>query len=87
LYQEPLERTLEYLCLSMNKDQVVNASIDGEEEGGVRRALIPGHLLSANHWFDKLMKERLRDQLEHDFEMEVANFAANYRAEIDALFP
>jgi hypothetical protein len=41
----------------MNKDQVVNASIDGEEEGeeegGVRRALIPGHLLNATHWFDK----------------------------------
>jgi hypothetical protein len=51
IYQEPLERTLEYLGLSMSKDQVVNTSIDGEE--GVRRALIPGHLLNANHWFDK----------------------------------
>jgi hypothetical protein len=51
IYQEPLERTLEYLGLSMSKDQVVNTSIDGEE--AVRRALIPGHLLNAKHWFDK----------------------------------
>jgi hypothetical protein len=51
IYQEPLERALEYLGLSMSKDQVVNTSIDGDE--GVKRALIPGHLLNANHWFDK----------------------------------
>jgi hypothetical protein len=50
IYQEPLERALEYLGLSMSKDQVVNTSIDGE---AVRRALIPGHLLNANYWFDK----------------------------------
>jgi hypothetical protein len=50
IYQEPLERVLEYLGLSMSKDRVVNASIDGE---GVRRALIPGQLLNANHWFNK----------------------------------
>jgi len=50
IYQEPLERVLEYLGLSMSKDQVVNTSIDGE---GVKRALIPGHLLNANHWFNK----------------------------------
>jgi hypothetical protein len=51
IYQEPLERTLEYLCLSMSKDQVVNTSIDGEE--GVKRALIPGHLLNAYLFFYK----------------------------------
>jgi hypothetical protein len=56
IYQEPLERTLEYLGLSMSKDQVVNTSIDGEE--GVKRALIPGHLLNANHWFHKYTESR-----------------------------
>jgi hypothetical protein len=50
IYQEPLERTLEYLGLSMSKDQVVNTSIDGE---AIKRALIPGHLLNAEVWFDK----------------------------------
>jgi hypothetical protein len=52
IYQEPLERTLEYLGLSMSKDQVVNTSINGE---AVRRALIPGHLLNAIHWFQQMM--------------------------------
>jgi hypothetical protein len=33
---------MDYLGLSMNKEQVVNTIIDGE---GVKRALIPGHLL------------------------------------------
>jgi hypothetical protein len=52
-----LERTLEYLGLSMSKDQVCNTSIDGET---VKRALIPGHLLNANHWFEKVKKEASR---------------------------
>jgi hypothetical protein len=50
IYQEPLERVLEYLGMSMNKDQVVNASIDGE---AVKRALIPFDVLNAEVWFIK----------------------------------
>jgi hypothetical protein len=38
----------------MSQDQVVNTSFDGEGEGGGdKRARIPGHLLNANHWFNK----------------------------------
>jgi hypothetical protein len=50
IYQEPMERVLEYMGLSMNADQVVNASIDGE---GIKRALIPFHVLNAKRWFRK----------------------------------
>jgi hypothetical protein len=53
IYQEPMERVLEYMGLSMNADQVVNASIDGEEPGCIKRALIPFHVLSAKLWFRK----------------------------------
>jgi hypothetical protein len=49
IYQEPLERALEYLGLSMHKDQAVNTSIDGTER---KRALIPGHVLNAKLWYD-----------------------------------
>jgi ankyrin repeat protein len=54
IYQEPLERVLEYLGMSMHKDQVVNASIDG---GGVKRALIPFHVLNAEVWHNKYQQE------------------------------
>jgi hypothetical protein len=76
IYQEPLERTLEYLGLSMTRDQVANMSIDGE---AVRRALIPSHLLNAKHWFDKFKKEKLRDRLREE--------SAQLQAKIAAVFP
>jgi hypothetical protein len=50
IFQEPLERVLEYMGMSMDIDQVVNASIDVE---GKRRALIPGNVLEANHWYEQ----------------------------------
>jgi hypothetical protein len=50
IYQEPLERVLEYMGLSMHKDQVVNASITGE---GTKRALLPYQVLNAGVWYSK----------------------------------
>jgi hypothetical protein len=49
LYQEPLERVLQYLGLSMDADQVVNSSLD--DDHNVRRVLLPNCAHNANHWF------------------------------------
>ena len=49
LYQEPLERVLQYLGLSMHTDQVVNNSLDDAD--GVRRVLLPNCARNAKHWF------------------------------------
>jgi hypothetical protein len=54
---KPLELLFGYLGLSLIKDQIVNKSIDRVGEGGIKRALIPGHLLNAKHWFDKVRFE------------------------------
>jgi hypothetical protein len=77
IYQESLERTLAYLGLSMSKDQVINASIDGGE--GVKRALIPGHLLNANHWSDKdkSLTDKERLLTDRTYELEVCRQRAS----------
>jgi hypothetical protein len=74
IYQEPLERTLEYLGLSMSKDRVVNTSIDGE---AVRRALIPGHLLNANHWFQQMMKKKKKKARRDELRAKVATLRSD----------
>jgi hypothetical protein len=65
IYQEPLERVLEYMGLSMKKDQVVNASIDGTER---KRALIPFHVLNAKHWYNRSYKRRRQHDLQRKIE-------------------
>jgi hypothetical protein len=47
---------LEYMGLSMDIDQVVNESIDGDTK---RRALLPGNVLEANHWHEEYTWEFL----------------------------
>jgi hypothetical protein len=49
--QEPMERVLEYLGMSMNKDQIVNTSIDGEDDA--RRVLKRGDWRSAELWYTR----------------------------------
>jgi hypothetical protein len=56
IYQEPLERALEYMGMSMNKNQTVNTSIDG----GKRRVLIPGQPRSAKYWHHRYFLFKLR---------------------------
>jgi ankyrin repeat protein len=57
IYQEPLERVLQYMGLSMDIDQVVNRSIDGDTK---RRALLPGNVLEANHWHEEYTRAASR---------------------------
>jgi hypothetical protein len=73
IYQEPLERVLEYMGLSMYKDQVVNRSIDGDCK---RRALRPGNVLEANHWHEQhTWAVRVREMAQMKGEMEAARRA------------
>jgi hypothetical protein len=85
IYQEPLERVLEYMGLSMSKNQAVNTSIDGQGGGGVKRALIPGHLPNANHWFDKYQhhSETLQAESEQNKEGEHALSLAPLNVSVD----
>jgi hypothetical protein len=75
IYQEPLERVLEYMGLSMKKDQVVNASIDGTER---KRALIPFHVLNAKHWYDQLGWEHRRVREKDELKELQANIDAGF---------
>jgi hypothetical protein len=56
LDNRPLEQVLLYLGMSMDKDQTVNTSIDGET---VMRALIPGHPPNANLWYKLYKRVRI----------------------------
>jgi hypothetical protein len=52
LYQEPLERALQYLGLSMAADQVVNDSLDAGVRH-VRRVLLPNCTRNADYWLQQ----------------------------------
>jgi ankyrin repeat protein len=59
LYQEPLERVLQYLGLSMEADQVVNGSLD-DDDRDFRRVLLPNCAHNANHWFQLYQQRKKR---------------------------
>jgi hypothetical protein len=61
LYQEPLERVMEYLGLSVDADQVVNISLDADDD--VRRVLLPNCAHNAYHWF-QLYKKSIQKSIQ-----------------------
>jgi hypothetical protein len=78
IYQEPLERTLEYLGLSMSADQVVNTSIDGTEP---IRVLIPNQSRNAKHWYKHYTRQRQRE----DIDKQLAALHQQYERDTAAL--